>query len=314
MKIIWFALAGYLLPFHLYAEDRTVAARIANVRMSAGEVTRLHLRPEFESTIHLPEDVTSVVLGDPGSFKAEHNEGEPRFVYVKPITTSPTQSNLLITTKSGSHVSLELISDGTSAENGPVDFLIEYSGSRSLFLPTQPAASSAKLRDSLPSHASSQERPSETTSTSALEDEFRKQSHLSAPSWTKWDEQRVQTSVGTIEQRGNEMAVSYSILNASAEPVEIVPPQIQMTGLKPAKKKQKKGKGIISDQLEIRDFKLSATRMEPGARVDGVVEFDRPNFKQSTEKLFLQIAQADQVDRPILIRLPFTAPVSSEGR
>ena len=33
-----------------------------------------------------------------------------------------------------------------------------------------------------------------------------------------------------------------------------------------------------------------------------MVVFDRPNFKESTEKLFLQIAQADQVDRPILIR------------
>lgn len=41
-----------------------------------------------------------------------------------------------------------------------------------------------------------------------------------------------------------------------------------------------------------------------------MVVFDRPNFKQSTEKLFLQIAQADQVDRPSLIRLPFTPPLS----
>ena len=57
-----------------------------------------------------------------------------------------------------------------------------------------------------------------------------------------------------------------------------------------------------SDQLEIRDYRLSATRIEPGGRADGVVVFDRPSFKESTEKLFLQIAQADQVDRPILIR------------
>ena len=78
------------------------------------------------------------------------------------------------------------------------------------------------------------------------------------------------------------------------------------------KKKKKEGKGIISDQLEIRDYKLSATRLEPGGRVDGVVMFDRPNFKQSTEELFLQLAQADQVDRPILIRLPFTPPIASD--
>jgi hypothetical protein len=59
---------------------------------------------------------------------------------------------------------------------------------------------------------------------------------------------------------------------------------------------------------------LSNTRLEPGGRADGVVVFDRPNFKQSTEKLFLQLAQADQVDQPILIRLPFTPPIAGDNR
>jgi hypothetical protein len=71
---------------------------------------------------------------------------------------------------------------------------------------------------------------------------------------------------------------------------------------------------IISDQLEIRDYRLTATRLEAGERADGVVVFERPNFKESTEKLFLQIAQADQVDCPILIRLPFTPPISGNGK
>ena len=108
--------------------------------------------------------------------------------------------------------------------------------------------------------------------------------------------------------------ISYSVLNNSGQPVEIVPPQIQITGRQATKKKKKEGKGIISDQLEIRDFRLTSTRLEPGERADGVVVFDRPNFKESTEKLFLQIAQADQVDRPILIRLPFTPPISGDGK
>ena len=80
------------------------------------------------------------------------------------------------------------------------------------------------------------------------------------------------------------------------------------------RRKRRKAKGIISDQLEIRDYRLSTTRLEPGERADGVVVFDRPNFKESTEKLFLQIAQADQVDRPVLIRLPFTPPISGDGK
>ena len=50
-------------------------------------------------------------------------------------------------------------------------------------------------------------------------------------------------------QWSNETVISYSILNSSDQPVEIVPPQIQITG-RTATKKKKQGKGIISDQLE----------------------------------------------------------------
>jgi hypothetical protein len=45
-----------------------------------------------------------------------------------------------------------------------------------------------------------------------------------------------------------------------------------------------------------------------------VVLFDRPNYKQSTEKLYLQLAQADNIDRPVLIHLPFTPPVAGGDR
>ena len=64
--------------------------------------------------------------------------------------------------------------------------------------------------------------------------------------------------------------ISYSILNNSNQPVEILPPQVQMTGRKAPQKKKQQGSGIISDQLEIRDYKLSTTRLEPGERADGV--------------------------------------------
>jgi hypothetical protein len=141
--------------------------------------------------------------------------------------------------------------------------------------------------------------------------EFEQQVRINAPNWTKWDGKQIKTSIGDIRQSSNETVISYSVLNSSDQAVEIVPPQIQIVGRKVGKKK-KEGKGIISDQLEIRDYKLSTTRLEPGGRADGVVIFDRPNFKQSAEKLFLQIAQADQVDEPILIPLPFTPPISTD--
>ena len=148
---------------------------------------------------------------------------------------------------------------------------------------------------------------------SSLDGEFKEQARVNAPRWTKWEGQQIETSIGDMRQLSNETMISYSILNSSNQPVEVLPPQIQITERRDTKKKKKEGKGIISDQLEIRDYRLSTTRLEPGGRADGVVVFDRPNFKESTEKLFLEIAQADQVDHPVLIRLPFTPPISGNG-
>jgi hypothetical protein len=317
MKLRWLTPIALLIPLGLSATDATVGARVATVTINPREITVLHLRPEFESTIRMPEEVTSVILGSPGEFKAEHNEGEPEYVYVKPITKQAAQSNLLIATRSGQHVTLELVSDGTGIPNQsqPVDFLIEYRSARSFLIsadsgaPVMPAAAGK-----VPAHEiNSSDAGSGSAPLSSLDEEFRQQQKVNAPKWTKWEDRQIETSIGDMRQWSNQTVISYSILNSSDQPVEIVPPQIQITG-RTATKKKKQGKGIISDQLEIRDYRLSATRLEPGGRADGVVVFDRPNFKESTEKLFLQIAQADQVDRPILIRLPFTPPISGDGK
>jgi hypothetical protein len=317
MKLRWLIPISLLLPLRLYASDPTVAARVATITISPNEVTPLHLRPEFESTIRMPEEITSVILGSPGSFKAEHNEGEPQYVYVKPITKEPAQSNLLIATKSGQHVTLELISDGIAASSAtqPIDFLIEYRVSRSFLVSSDTAAAAIPkppAENAPRAGTANARRGPGLAPLSALDEEFEQQERINTPKWTKWEGRQVETSIGDIRQSSNETVISYSVLNSSDLPVEVVPPQIQITGRKVEKKKKKQGKGIISDQLEIRDYKLSTTRLEPGGRADGVVVFDRPNFKQSTEKLFLQIAQADQVDQPILIRLPFTPPISTD--
>jgi hypothetical protein len=135
---------------------------------------------------------------------------------------------------------------------------------------------------------------------------------INAPSWTKWEGKQIETSLGDIRQWSNETVVSFSTLNPSDQPVEVVHPQIQISGR--AVKKKEEGKSLTADQLLIRDYRLSTTRIEAGARADAVVAFDRPNFKQSTEKLVLQIAQADLVDRPVLIGLPFKPPIAGGGR
>ena len=318
MKLRRFIPIALLIPLGLSATtDATVRARVATVAINSKEITVLHLRPDFESTIRMPEEVTSVILGSPAKFKAEHNEGEPEYVYVKPITKQAAQSNLLIAMKSGQHVTLELVSDGVGISNQsqPVDFLIEYRSPRSFLISsdseTPPIATEP---GKIPAHGTSGvDIGLGPAPISMLDEEFRQQQKVNAPKWTKWEDKQIETSIGDMRQLSNETVISYSILNSSDKPVEIVPPQIQIAGRSDTKKK-KEGKGIISDQLEIRDYKLSTTRLEAGGRADGVVVIDRPNFKESTEKLFLQIAQADQVDRPILIRLPFTPPISGDGK
>lgn len=318
MKFLW-VLAIALLAWRLDAADSPVASRVTTVTINPREVTILHLRPEFESIIRMPEEVASVVLGSPSEFKAEHSEGEPDYVYVKPITREPAQSNLLIATKSGQQVTIELISDGdrTPNQTQPVDFLIEYRTMRSFLIPADsetfdmsPAA--AKEPDDRDGRGRSESTAAAPLS--ALDEELLQQQKVNSPKWTRWPDQQIETSLGDLRQSSNDMVISYSILNDSDEPVEIVPPQIQIAGRKAAKRNKKRGKKVISDQLEIRDYRLSATRLAPGERADGVVAFERSNFKESTEMLFLQIAQANQVDRPVLIRLPFTPPISGEGK
>ena len=316
MRLPWFFPFVVLLPLRLFAVDNAIKPRVATITINPSEVTTLHLRPEFESTLHMPEEISSVILGSPGNFKAEHNEGEPEYVYVKPITKEASESNLLIATKSGLHVTLELISDGVgvSGTAPPVDFLIEYRTSRSLLIAGSASVEHTRVEPTGLVSSSTQSRtPAAAKPLSAIDEEYELQMRVNAPGWTKWEGEQIETSLGDIRQWGNQTVISFSILNASDQPVEVVPPQIQISG-RAVKKKKKEGKSLTADQLLIREYRLSTTRIEAGARADGVVVFDRPNFKQSTEKLFLQIAQADQVDRPILIRLPFTPPIACGAR
>ena len=316
MRLRWFFPFAVLLPLRLFAADNAVKPRVATITINPSEVTTLHLRPEFESTIHMPEEITSVILGSPGNFKAEHNEGEPEYVYVKPITKEAAESNLLIATKSGLHVTLELISDGGGASGSalPVDFLIEYRTSRSFLIAGSASAEHTRVEPTGLFSSSTQPRaPATAKPLSAIDEEYELQMRVNAPGWTKWAGKQIETSLGDIRQWSNQTVISFSIFNASPLPVEVVPPQIQISG-RAVKKKKKEGKSLTADQLQIREYRLSTTRIEAGARADGVVVFDRPNFKQSTEKLFLQVAQADQVDRPILIRLPFTPPIAGGAR
>ncbi|MDE3103846.1 MAG: hypothetical protein KGK08_01610 [Acidobacteriota bacterium] len=308
MKLRWLIPIAFLLPIRSFAADDQ-HGRVTTLTIQPGAITQLHLRPEFESVIHLPEEVTSVVVGSPGSFHVEHSEAEPAFVYVKPAVRAATQSDLLIAMKSGQHVMLELISDGDGAPaTQGVDFLLDYEPRKTFVVFAAPPESDGSASSS---RLSGVKTNGKATSLSPIDQALAFQSSINAPSWMRWDGQQIQTSLGDIRQLGNQTLIAYSILNAGDHAVEIVAPQIQMDG---RKSKKSKGKNILSDQLQVRSYRLTATRLEPGARADGVLLFDRPNFKSSMDNLFLQLAQADQVDRPVLVRLPFTPPLVANNK
>ncbi|MGZ4870596.1 MAG: hypothetical protein ACXVK3_01790, partial [Candidatus Angelobacter sp.] len=59
-------------------ESSTVVPKITTVPIEEGAVTVLHLGIGYTTAVRLPEEISSVVLGNPASFKAEHSEAEPR--------------------------------------------------------------------------------------------------------------------------------------------------------------------------------------------------------------------------------------------
>ncbi len=88
------------------------------------EVNVVHLAPRYATAIKMPEAVSSVIVGDPSKFLAEHSDKEPTLVLVKPVVEEPAESNLLVTTVRGQQVSFVLRSEGAAAK--PVDFVLAY--------------------------------------------------------------------------------------------------------------------------------------------------------------------------------------------
>src|SRR5882672_7340433 len=138
MKICWIFVYLITLTRGFAQVDPTQPvlpeARIVRLALDTQSVTVLHLRPGYVSSVRVPEDVSSVVLGNPGAFKAEHSDVEPRLVFLKPTTSPPGETNALITTKTGREIALHLVNTGNSNRGGPVDFVLQYDSPRGFFV------------------------------------------------------------------------------------------------------------------------------------------------------------------------------------
>ena len=285
---------------------------ISNVNFSKATVIDVHLRPLFTTTIRMPEAVSSIAVGAPTLFAAEHSDQEPRLVYVKPSTKNPAESNLVITMQSGETISMRLISEGSSTANAPVDFIINYKPQQSFFV--------GATDDLIKAAQESRQSAAKAMEIDPIDAALAGQAHVSTPDWhsgTLLDEKSKKAeppsivgALGEIRESSGRMLVAYSVRNQSNHWVEVLPPQVEISspGSKDATKKKDKKHIVEAEQIAVDDYRINGRRLAPGQRIDGVVQFERPGFKQSQERLLLQIASASSADKPFLLPIPFVAP------
>jgi hypothetical protein len=309
------------------------------------QVMTVYLAPRFATAIRMPDVINSVVLGDPESFSAEHSDREPQVVFVKPITTKPAQTNVLILTARGYEANVLLISRGEApGTQQAVDFFMRYRpAGRFLIEPSIPSGSVSETKpleqgtaappDEKSSHGvgqrsgDSEAEPIRPVSFPSAQDK-----HAGSDSDTSRDLQGLlerqrraplpvlygerpgiappgneilKAGVSEVIDQGKQVVVLFSAVNMQDHAVELMPPQVQLAG------KVKKGAIVRhkvwsnSEQLPVEEFRLSRRRLAPAERADGALVFQRPPFKQSNETLLLQIADSGAVDRPALAPIGF---------
>lgn len=163
-------------------------------------------------------------------------------------------------------------------------------------------------------------------SESPLESYLVAQEHIAAPAYIdghdlarvypidKYATDRIGVAFGKMSQSGDRMTFAYSVLNLTHKWIEVLPPEIQFED--PGKKRHsRKHPKVLAETIPIDNYLVSARKVAPGGRIDGVVRFDRPSFKSQKEKLMLQLALADRINKAILIPLPFVVagPHSKES-
>jgi hypothetical protein len=205
---------------------------------------------------------------------------------------------------------MRLLSDGNEG-NTPVDFVVNFRPRQSFLIGSSDAAA----------HSLETARDERPRTVPVIDQALKTQSEIATPNWVGGlakDERNpdgkavgrpLAAALGAVREKGEEMLVAYSVMNTTDHWIEVLPPQIELNSpdLTGDKKKNKK-REILSEQVPISDYRLNARRLAPGERADGAVQFARPGFKQSKDRLLLQLATASAVDTPLLMPVPFVAP------
>ena len=322
------------------AQQPSIDPQVRNKPTADHKITVVELTAHFVTAIRVPEPVNSVVVGDPALFQVEHSEHEPELVFVKALTTEASESNLLISTTKGHQISILLMSHGPSSSASKVDFLLRYQNAGGFLIEPDPvpfalvaqttnlakpqtstatnpvtssssAESGATLMPVSIQSAATPERTNDSKSDS-LDTLLERQKLAPLPvlygEHMEGDEvkgARLRTGISEVLDGGQQVIVLFSVVNTSKHPILLMPPQIQLGGRDRSEKLIKHERWSTAEQLPVIDSRLSKRRIAPGERADGVVLFERPPYKRSSETLFLQMAESGAVDKPALAPIGF---------
>jgi hypothetical protein len=266
------------------------------------------------TTIRLPEPVNSVVLGDSTLFHAEYSPNEPLLVFARSLSATSAKSNLVISTTRGRQFVLILSAvDGASEKAEKVDLLVTCKPSGGLFIEdTFPDSLIAELAR-IGGHGAAQQeaaipRGDPVDGLLSLGELIERQ-RKSPLSGLVGD--RVRVSIGQVIEQGAQLIVLFSVAGPEDAAVELMPPQVQLAG-RTSSGILRRTRWTTAQQLPVQKYVITTRKLSVGGRADGVVVFERPTLKQSTQELLLQIADSAAIDKPALAPISFRSTNPAE--
>ncbi len=290
------------------AQNASLPHKVSRIIVE-GRISTIRLSLSFTTTVRLPEAVSSVIIGDPDSFQAEHSASEPLLVFVKPTTPAAVETNLLVTTTSGRQFPFILKNEEVSGLHSAADLLVVCRIAGTSFIAETYVSNLIAETASL---GSNEEQPK---ATSIQEDPLnRLLEGQRGRALSRLEGNRLRVGVGEVIQRGPQFIVLFTVLNSAQEPVDLLSPQIQLAGQIKSGLFKQNSRWTTVEQVPVMDFRLDKRKLDPGVRTDGLVVFERPSIKQSNQRLLLQIGDATKGDQPVLVPISFSVKSTSEVR
>ena len=317
MRQIFYVTLIAIVSGTLAAQTKNTRNRSASRVVVEGQPASIRLALRVTTTIRLPEPVNSVVLGDSNLFQAEYSPSEPLLVFARTTGSGNAQTNLVISTVFGRQFVLLLRSVGSAADPSEpvVDLLVSCQAAQVRFI--EEAFPSALIAETVSVGAAAHLPPTLNETISPSESQNGRLNEIlnrqRNQKLQKLYGDRIRVGIGRITEDGSRLIVSFAVIGSGSEPAELLPPQVQLSG-QTKSGILRRARWTTVQQLPLETYQMSQRRLDPGGRIDGVVVFERPPIKQSTETLMLQIADSAAVDQPTLAPITFrsTTPLEKD--